>query len=297
MSPRHREEVTDAHLRARDAAKADAGSGHSKSVALGLAIVGAFSGDLPLLGVAEMADIVRFSRSTAHRYMDTLTELGYLAQDGETRKYLIGRRGVDLGVRALSCFGLCGQHELLEGLRKRTSFTVALTALSHGGALIADVAYSRRAGQGELVLHIRKGGVLPLQRSAHGVALLSCLPDVKVGEALEAAQSRARAQTGGDEAGSIVELERWVERARSDGLAFEQGQRDGRVCALAAPVQRPEGEPVVAIGVIVRDAEGGGASLIDDLGAEVRRSAGALAAALPLPPPGWNERPAAQDDG
>jgi hypothetical protein len=40
-----------------------------------------------LIGVAEVADAAGMTRSTAHRYMRTLLELGQLEQDRATRKY------------------------------------------------------------------------------------------------------------------------------------------------------------------------------------------------------------------
>src|SRR5450755_4402215 len=81
-------------------------SGHSQSLERGLGILSSFSSRQPLLGVSELARTVGLSRSTTHRYLATLTALGYLLQDGPTRKYRLGPRVLDLGFSAISSMEL-----------------------------------------------------------------------------------------------------------------------------------------------------------------------------------------------
>src|ERR1700723_944716 len=113
---------------------------YSQSLERGLAILGCFTPERPVLGIADIADELGMSRSTTHRYVITLVALGYLEQ-GASRKYRLGLRVTDLGMSALNATGL-REHarEDLEELRVRSSYTVNLGVLDG-----TDVLYVERA--------------------------------------------------------------------------------------------------------------------------------------------------------
>jgi IclR family pca regulon transcriptional regulator len=102
---------------------------YSQSLERGLAILGCFTPERPVLGIADIADELGMSRSTTHRYVITLVALGYLEQ-GASRKYRLGLRVTDLGMSALNSTGL-REHSrpYLEELRQRSSYTVNLAVL------------------------------------------------------------------------------------------------------------------------------------------------------------------------
>ena len=49
------------------------GPGYSQSLERGLAILASFSAERPVLGIADIADVLEMNRSTTHRYVSTLT--------------------------------------------------------------------------------------------------------------------------------------------------------------------------------------------------------------------------------
>lgn len=63
---------------------------YSQSLGRSLAILGCFTPQRSVLGIAEIADDLGMSRSTTHRYVITLVALGYLEQN-VSRKYRLGR--------------------------------------------------------------------------------------------------------------------------------------------------------------------------------------------------------------
>jgi DNA-binding MarR family transcriptional regulator len=73
---------------------------YSQSLERGLAILGCFTPDRLVLGIANIADELGMSRSTTHRYVITLVALGYLEQ-GASRKYRLGLKVTDLGTGKL----------------------------------------------------------------------------------------------------------------------------------------------------------------------------------------------------
>ena len=52
------------------------------TLAKGLAVLGAFGSQRPTMTLAEAAEVADLSRATARRVLRTLTQLGYVEQDG-----------------------------------------------------------------------------------------------------------------------------------------------------------------------------------------------------------------------
>ena len=115
----------------------DGRTGTSQSLERGLAILSSFSADRRLIGVSEVAQELRLTRSTAHRYIATLAQLGYLQQDPLTRKYVLGPRVLELGFTAINSMELrdvAAPH--LRRLCDETGHTVNMAILD-----LSDEAY------------------------------------------------------------------------------------------------------------------------------------------------------------
>src|SRR5712691_13106228 len=121
---------------------------YSKSLERGLAILSSFASARPLLGVSDLSREVGLSRSTTHRYVATLATLGYLQQDGATRKYRLGPRVLDLGFSAIHSMELreiSAPH--LQQLSDETGHTVNMAILEGTDILYVERCRSARAGQ------------------------------------------------------------------------------------------------------------------------------------------------------
>ncbi len=150
---------------------------YSQSLERGLAILGCFTPQRPVLGIADIADELGMSRSTTHRYVITLVALGYLEQ-GASRKYRLGLRVTDLGMSALNSTGLREHsHPYLEELRQRTSYTVNLSVLDGSDILYVDRARSFRRGQSKIDLGLHPGSRLPAYCTSMGKLLMAYLPE------------------------------------------------------------------------------------------------------------------------
>ena len=120
---------------------------YSQSLERGLAILSAFEPGRPLLGISELARSLALNRSTAHRYVGTLTALGYLQQDRGTRKYRLGPRVLDLGFSAINSMELpelARPH--LQHLSDETGHTVNMAILDD--TEIVYVERLRSSGRG-----------------------------------------------------------------------------------------------------------------------------------------------------
>jgi IclR family transcriptional regulator, pca regulon regulatory protein len=150
---------------------------YSQSLERGLAILGCFTPERPLLGIAELADQLGMSRPTTHRYAVTLVALGYLRQS-TARKYRLALRVTDLGMAAMSATAL-REHArpYLEELRNGSGYTAGLAVLDGAEIVLADVARTRRPAGRRHDLGLAIGARLPTYCTAMGKTLLAHLPD------------------------------------------------------------------------------------------------------------------------
>lgn len=149
-----------------------AASGFSQSLERGLAILASFTGAGPSRGVVEIAAEVGLSKSTTHRYVNTLAALEYLQQDEETRKYRLGPRAVEIGFAALNSIELTRvAASRLQRLADDTGFTVSMAVLD--GVEIVYVERRRSGTARQLDLDLDVGSRLPAYCTAMGKVLLA----------------------------------------------------------------------------------------------------------------------------
>jgi DNA-binding IclR family transcriptional regulator len=154
---------------------------YSSSLVAGLAVLTCFTAELPVRGIAEMADALDLGRSTTHRYAATLVTLGYLEQ-GPSRKYQLSSRALDV---ALSLFDSMAirqiAHEHLRELRNQTGWTVSLGVLEDSEVVYIDRLHGFRRGHHAVDESAGLGTSQPVHCSAAGKALLARLPAAEQG--------------------------------------------------------------------------------------------------------------------
>ncbi|HEY4809921.1 MAG TPA: IclR family transcriptional regulator [Solirubrobacteraceae bacterium] len=220
---------------------------YSQSLERGLAILTCFTPQRPVRGIADIADELGMSRSTTHRYMITLLELGYLEQGG-SRKYRLGLRVTDLGMSALNSMSLREYARPdLEELRQETRFTVNLAILDGSEILYVDRVRGLRPGQSKIDFALHVGSRLPASCTALGKLLLAYLPDAEQ-EALIASLKLAK---GGPNAiVSKKALKAELGQISEEGLAVDDEELAAEVQAIAAPVRSSGGEVIAAVGLV-----------------------------------------------
>jgi IclR family pca regulon transcriptional regulator len=224
---------------------------YSQSLERGLAILGCFTPERPVLGIADIADELGMSRSTTHRYVITLVALGYLEQ-GASRKYRLGLRVTDLGMSALGGTGLRDHaRPFLEDLRQRSSYTASLAVLDGSDVLYVDRARSFRRGQGQLDAGLQPGSHVPASSSAMGKLLLAFQPE-REQRALIAELKLTR--RGPKSLTSKRALRAQLEDAKERGFAATSEELAPGVQELAAPIRDASREVVAALGLTAPSA-------------------------------------------
>lgn len=250
---------------------------YSQSLERGLAILGCFTPDRPVLGIADIADELGMSRSTTHRYVITLVALGYLEQ-GASRKYRLGLRVTDLGMSALSSTGLREHsHPYLEDLRQQTSYTVNLAILDGIEILYVDRARSFRRGQSKIDLNLRPGSRLPAYCTAMGKVLLAALPDEDVRDLLAKMQLTKR---GPNTITSKKGLRAELDQVREESFAVNDEELASELLAIAAPVRSESGEVVAAVNMAAHNSMISLEELVGALGPHLVATADRISARL-----------------
>jgi IclR family transcriptional regulator, pca regulon regulatory protein len=250
---------------------------YSQSLERGLAILGVFTPERPVLGIADIADELGMSRSTTHRYVITLVALDYLEQ-GASRKYRLGLRVTDLEMSALNSTGL-REHArpYLEELRQRSSYTVNLAVLDGSEILYVDRARSFRRGQNKIDLNLRPGSRLPAYCTSLGKVLLAHLPESEQRELIGNLQLTRR---GPNSTTSKKALRMELEQIREDGLAVNDEELAEGLYSMAAPIRNESKEVIAAINMAVHASMISLEELVDALGPHLLATADHISARL-----------------
>jgi IclR family pca regulon transcriptional regulator len=217
---------------------------YSQSLERGLAILGCFTPERPVLGIADIADELGMSRSTTHRYVITLVALGYIEQCA-SRKYRLSLRVTDLGMAVLNSTGLREHsHNYLEELRQRTSFTVNLSVLDGDEILYVDRARSFRRGQHEIDFNIRLGSRLPTYCTSMGKLLMAHLPEPQRRELLGEIKLAKR---GPNTITNKKALRTELDEVLGAGFAVNNEELAPGLHSISAPVRNETREVIAAV--------------------------------------------------
>jgi IclR family pca regulon transcriptional regulator len=223
----------------------DGRPGTSQSLERGLAILSRFSADRRLIGVSEVAQELGLSRSTAHRYIATLARLGYLYQDGVTRKYVLGPRVLELGFTAINSMELrdvAAPH--LRRLCDETGHTVNMAILDDVDIVYVERVRASRRNQDAIDLDLHVGSRLPAYCTSMGKVLLAFLSPAERDELLE---RTALTRRGPNTLTSRTALTAELERVRATGIAVNNEELAYGLRSVAVPVIAADGAAVAAV--------------------------------------------------
>jgi IclR family transcriptional regulator, pca regulon regulatory protein len=233
----------------RRMATSNGSTGTSQSLERGLAILSSFHSDRPLIGVSELSRGLDLSRSTAHRYVATLTKLGYLQQDPDSKRYRLGPKVLDLGFSAINSMDLrevAAPH--LRQLSDETEHTVNLAILDDTDVVYIERCRTARPGQRAIDLNLHVGSRLPAYCTAMGKAILAFLPE----ERLEDIVSRIDfAPRGPNTLTDARAFRAELQKIRATGIAVNDEELAYGLRSIAAPIHSHSGEVLAAVNLAV----------------------------------------------
>jgi DNA-binding IclR family transcriptional regulator len=213
----------------------------SQAVDKALAILEQFSTAEPQLGVSELARRLHLSASGAHALLGALLESGMVAQDPQTRRYMLGRETVRLGYTAIY------SDPLLH---------VALPYLHYVADQVREAAYlaERRGLEGVPVLQVLSANTeeqlawyttIPLHSTSAGKALLAYAGQADLDRLLSKQLPSPTEHTITEPA----ELRRELERVRAQGYATCFEEEELGYNGVAVPVRDQEGLVIAALAI------------------------------------------------
>jgi IclR family transcriptional regulator, pca regulon regulatory protein len=245
----------------------------SQSLERGLAILSTFSETRPLLGTAELGRAVELNKSTAHRYISTLTKLGYLQQDSGTRKYRLGPRVVNLGFAAINSMEItkiAGPH--MQALSDETGHAVSMAVLDGVDIVYTQRVRSTSSGFTGIDLNLHIGSRLPAYCTSMGKVLLAYQrPDV-----LKTLLDRTDlARRGPNTLTAREPLLAALRQVRQLGLAVNDQELAPGLRSLAVPIRDGFAEVIAALNIAVHLSIGNASleSTVGRLEAPLRRTA------------------------
>ena len=253
-------------------------TGTSQSLERGLAILSSYHADRPLIGVSEFSRELDLSRSTAHRYVTTLAQLGYLQQDHESKRYRLGPKVLDLGFSALSAMDLleiAAPH--LRRLSDDTQRTVNLAILEGTDVVYVERYRASRPGQQEIDLNLHVGARLPAYCTAMGKAILAFLPEDRLAKLIRRIDFEQRGPNTIVDVGAFREA---LAGVRETGLAVNDEELAYGLRSIAAPVLSHTGEPTAAVNLAVHRTMASMEELLAHYGPPVTEAARAISESL-----------------
>lgn len=202
------------------------------------------------IGVSELAQLTGIDKATTHRLIRALTEMGYLVQVPESRRYRVGVRVLDLGFAFLSSLGI---RELafpyLESLAREVGGSISLAVLDGTDFVFVERLDAPHFSTG---VDMNIGARLPAHISSLGKAMLACLSD----DELERRYASRALQAYTPK--TIVDLPRLlaeIRHIRERGYALNDEETVLGFRSAAAAIRDRSGAPAAAINVAVLSSQ------------------------------------------
>jgi IclR family pca regulon transcriptional regulator len=205
----------------------------------GLSVLRAFNQSRPEMQLSEVAAATGLNPAVARRCLNTLVQLGYVAQHG--RKFLLRPEVLVFGSAFLASMNIeevAGPH--LQAVRDETGDSSSMAVLSGDDILyIAHVSTNRRIRLGASV-----GTRFPAYATSLGKVLLAFQEDEAIESYLRSAElTRLTEHT----IISKTELRKRLREARSNGYDSAQDELDYGIVSVAVPVFDRERQIAAAI--------------------------------------------------
>jgi DNA-binding IclR family transcriptional regulator len=203
-----------------------------------------FQNNAPL-SIMEISKKLGIYPSTIHRILDTLKYRGYVEQNPDNQKYLLGLKLVELGMARYHQINLVEEvSPFLKELVAECNETVHLAVLDHEELLyIAKRDSDQTIGLGMVS---RVGRRAPLYSTGLGKILLAHVAEKerkRIIAHIKIQQFTKNTITNKEE------LEKELEQIRKQGVSFDREENEKEVYCIAVPVKNYHGEVIAALSV------------------------------------------------
>jgi DNA-binding IclR family transcriptional regulator len=219
--------------------------------------------------IKDLAETVNMEQSTIHRFLLTLTHLGYIEQNETNGRYRLSLKLFEIGNSLIHSLDLHSQSSpILHELNKKYGETVHLVVLDKGEAVFVNKLTTFPV----LVTYSYIGKRIPAHCIASGKALLAYLPQDELDEII---RNKGLPQLTSNTITDAEEFKKHLAVIREQGIAYDFGELEPLVNCVAAPVKNHIGQVIAAVSV------SGPASRLDKnrlkiIGSEVKEAVGII---------------------
>ncbi|CAN7683846.1 IclR family transcriptional regulator [Bosea sp. LjRoot237] len=158
------------------------------SVEKAFRVLSAFGRQHQTLNLSQVASETRMDVSAAQRFTHTLTKLGYLRKDAQTKRFELTAKTLDLGYHFVRSSRLLDRAmPYLMHLSKETEETVNLTVREGTEIIFVSRFLSRHVLNTDVIIGTR----MPAYCTAPGIAMLSRLPEEEAMAIIDASDLKA----------------------------------------------------------------------------------------------------------
>lgn len=218
------------------------------SVEKAFRVLSAFDASHQALSLTQLAAIVDLDKSAVQRFAHTLTKLGYLHKDPDTKRFELTAKTLEIAYHYTKANPLIDRAmPYLMHLSKTTEEAVNLTVLDN-----TDIVFvSRLVSRHVLNIDVVVGTRMPAYCTASGVAMMSWLPDDEVEAILSRSDLRAfTASTTFDPQKLHEKIS--ISNARGYATSFEEFYHGD--LSVAAAIRDSRGRAIAALNIAASSA-------------------------------------------
>ena len=213
------------------------------SVEKAFRVLSAFGRQHQTLNLSQVASETGMDVSAAQRFTHTLTKLGYLRKDAQTKRFELTAKTLDLGYHFVRSSRLLDRAmPYLMHLSKETEETVNLTVREETEIIFVSRFLSRHVLNTDVIIGTR----MPAYATAPGIAMLSRLPEDEAMAIIDASDRRAYTPSTTWQREALREKLR-QSAAQGYATAFEEVYIGD--ASIAAPVVDHHGRPEGAVNI------------------------------------------------
>ena len=195
------------------------------------------------IGISELSQRLVMSKSTVHRFLQTLKALGYVAQEEDTDRYRLTIKLFELGAKSLQSVDLVREADVqMRHISRLTREAVHLGAFDENSIVYIhkiDADYDLR-------MQSRIGRRNPLYSTAIGKVLLAWMEPEEARHVLSTIEFRKSTQKTLGSADAVLSI---LPRVREQGYGEDnEEQEDGLQC-IAVPVFDRFGHVIAGLSV------------------------------------------------
>jgi len=219
------------------------------SLAKGLKVLSIFTEKEKELSLTEISQRLNMSKGSIQRVTYTLTSLGYLEKNEETKKYQLGLKVLTLGFTLLNSIELRQlAYPYMKALSDELNITVNLATLDK-----TEIVYLERIKVRQLLdINLYVGSRLPAFCTSMGKAILAFLPPKKFTEYLDHVELKPITIH------SIVDKDRLKDelaKIRNKGYAINNEELVIGLRSIASPIINSDRVAIAAVNIPVLSSQ------------------------------------------